>query len=280
MTQIMNADKQGLIFEIISARISEKPEDKKYVIYTLQVRFISGNDDLTPSVIERRYTQFETLYTLLRKEFPTMFQDIAFPKKVLTGNFDNELITARSTAFEGILKRISQETKLRTSRAMQLFLQEPELSEAKQLLASHSYAAAYEGFQKIFKLLNKVSDFLLFAPEGKLNPNNAVKTFSDRSHAVILTLCRIVACCSECPTLEESLKWTKLALYRFDGVSDSDVLELYLPLLNASIKVYEGHKKNTEELSAQIEMFRKQGVRDVEGRELARAVNEVEAKLF
>ncbi|KAH1024352.1 sorting nexin-20 [Dendroctonus ponderosae] len=260
MTQIMNADKQGLIFEIISARISEKPEDKKYVIYTLQVRFISGNDDLTPSVIERRYTQFETLYTLLRKEFPTMFQDIAFPKKVLTGNFDNELITARSTAFEGILKRISQETKLRTSRAMQLFLQEPELSEAKQLLASHSYAAAYEGFQKIFKLLNK--------------------TFSDRSHAVILTLCRIVACCSECPTLEESLKWTKLALYRFDGVSDSDVLELYLPLLNASIKVYEGHKKNTEELSAQIEMFRKQGVRDVEGRELARAVNEVEAKLF
>lgn len=62
--------------------------------------------------------------------------------------------------------------------------------------------------------------------------------------------------------------------------SDSDVLELYLPLLNASVKVYEGNKRNTEELLAQIEMFRKQGVRDVEGRELARAVNEVETKLF
>ncbi|CAG9771669.1 unnamed protein product [Ceutorhynchus assimilis] len=260
MTQILNADKQGLVFEIISARISELPDDKKYVIYTLQVRYISGTDDLTPSVIERRYTQFQNLYNSLKKDYPASLADVLFPKKVLTGNFDNELISTRSTAFETVLKHISSESKLSTSKAMQVFLQEPELSEANQLCDKKEFAGALEILQNVFKLLNKV--------------------FSDRSHAVLLTLCRIVACCSECPNAEQSLKWADLALYRFDGVSDSDLLELYLPLLYACIKIYEANKKDTERLSTQLDNFRRQGMKDIAGRSLLVAVNELEAKFL
>lgn len=161
---IADADKEsdGLIFEILTGRISEEPEDKKHVMYTLQVRFVSGNDDLTPSVIERRYTQFESLYNSLKKDFPAQMANVVFPKKVLIGNFVNDLISARSTAFESVLKHISHNSKLRTSRAMQIFLQEPELAEAKALFKEQKFAEAVYKMESIFKLLNKVSHLFQF----------------------------------------------------------------------------------------------------------------------
>lgn len=261
MTQILSTEKQGLVFEIISARISEEPEDKKYVIYTLQIRFITGSDDLSPSVIERRYTQFASLYNVLKKGFPSSMTNIVFPKKVLTGNFDNELISARSSGFESLLKHISGESKLRTSKAMQIFLQEPEIMRAKELLDEKNYREAYTILENTFKLVNKV--------------------FSDRSHAVILTLCRLVACSAEIPASLYSLKWADLALYRFDGVSDSDILELYVPLLHTCIKIYYSNDKNKDELETQLQNFQRQGVKNIEGRKnLFTAVNEVEEKVF
>lgn len=155
-------DKQGLVFEIISARISEEAEEKKHVIYTLQVRFISGNDDLSPSVVERRYTHFLNLYNDLRKEQPQLMANIAFPKKVLIGNFDNELISTRSTGFESLLKHISLESKLRCSNALLKFLQEVELNKAKDLLDKKDHVLAYPVLENNFKLLNKVSQFMIW----------------------------------------------------------------------------------------------------------------------
>ncbi|KAL1500963.1 hypothetical protein ABEB36_006373 [Hypothenemus hampei] len=258
MTQIMNSDKQGLNFEITSARISEETQ-KRHVIYTLQIRYVSGVDDLTPSVIERRYTQFQSLFDSLKRDFPSEMTDVAFPKKVLTGNFDNELISARSTAFEKVLRRIALESKLRTSKAMQKFLQEPELNEAKILFDEKRYDVAFEKFLSMFRLLNKI--------------------FSDRSPAVLMVLCRLIACCFESPILSNSVKWADLGLYRFDGVSDSDLLELYLPLLHASIKIYEANNKDAESLKSQLNTFQKQGMKDP-GKSLLEVLNEVEAKLL
>lgn len=154
---VSDTSKQGLIFEILSTKISDdQTVGKKHVIYTLQIRFISENDDLTPSVIERRYTQFESLYNGLKKEFPALMAEISFPKKKLTGNFDNELISTRSTAFEALLAHIATESKLRMSKPMQTFLQELELNEAKELFDRQSYALAFDKFQSVYKLLTKV----------------------------------------------------------------------------------------------------------------------------
>lgn len=154
---VSDTSKQGLTFEILSTKISDdETVGKKHVIYTLQIRFISENDDLTPSVIERRYTQFELLYNGLKKEFPALMAEISFPKKKFTGNFDNELISTRSTAFEALLAHTATESKLRMSKPMQTFLQEPELSEAKELFDRQSYALAFDKFQSVYKLLTKV----------------------------------------------------------------------------------------------------------------------------
>lgn len=260
MTQILNPDRQGLVFEIVSARISEESDDKKYVIYTLQIRYISGNDDLSPSAIERRYTQFFNLYNSLKKDFPTLMANMVFPKKVLTGNFDSKLISTRITAFESVLKHISSESKLRTSKAMQIFLQEPELSRVKELLDEKNYNEAYEILEQSFKLLNKV--------------------FLDRSHAVILNLCRLLGCSAEIPGSVHSLKWADLTLYRFDGVSDSDLLELYVPLLHTCVKIYYANDKNTSDLEEQLLNFQRQGVKNIDGRRnILEAVNEVEKKI-
>ncbi|KAJ8960933.1 hypothetical protein NQ318_020233 [Aromia moschata] len=260
MTQIMGSDKQGLIFEIISARISEEAAEKKHVIYTLQVRFISGSDDLSPSVIERRYTHFLNLYNELKKEQPQLMANVAFPKKVLTGNFDNELISERSTGFESLLKHVSMESRLRTSDALFKFLQQVELSRAKELLEKNDHVFAYPILENSFKLLNKV--------------------FTDRSPAVLLALCRLLACSMSIPDMPDSLKWADLTLHRYEGVSDSDLLELYLPLLQACVKVWWKNGREKDELEQRISNLQRQGMKVDESKTLMEMVSVVELKIF
>lgn len=185
--------------------------------------------------------------------------EISFPKKKFTGNFDNELISTRSTAFEALLAHIATESKVRMSKPMQTFLQEPELSEAKELFDRQSYALAFDKFQSVYKLLTKI--------------------FLDRSQSLLLTLCRIIVCCEECPKLDQAIYWCDLVLYRFDGVSDTDLLELYLPLIHACIKIYEANSKNTEDLNARLFNMRMQGINDNNTRSLLQVLNDVEHKL-
>nr|CAH7758237.1 unnamed protein product [Callosobruchus chinensis] len=260
MTQIMADKKQGLTFEIVSARISDTADEKKHVVYTLQVRFISGNDDLSPSVVERRYTHFLNLYTALKREHPQLMAAVVFPKKVLIGNFDNELISTRSTGFESLLNHISTESRLRTSKSLLDFLQDAELNRAKELIEKRDYILAYPILENNFKLLNKI--------------------FTDRSPAVLLALCRVVACLASLQDSPNSLRWADLALHRYEGVSDSDLLELYVPLLNACCKIWWNNGRNKEELERRIEELRKKGHRVDGAPELMEAVEAVEQRIF
>lgn len=82
----------------------------------------------------------------------------SFPKKVFYGNYDNELISARSTEFENFLKHIAQNSRLRTSNAMLNFLQGVELNKAKGLLDKNDHVFAYPILENTFKLLNKVNN--------------------------------------------------------------------------------------------------------------------------
>ncbi|XP_060517274.1 sorting nexin-21 isoform X2 [Cylas formicarius] len=257
MTQVLTADRQGLVFEIISTRIAED-SDKKYVIYTLQVRFISGTDDPNPSVIDRRYTDFLNLYNSLKRDYPSLMANVTFPKKVLTGNFDSELISQRSTYFESLLKHVCVESKLRTSAPLTIFMQEPELTKAKELLAKCEFDAAQKLLEENFKLLNKV--------------------FLDRSPVVLLALCRLVGCSVLIPGMVNAKRWAELALYRYEGVSDSELLELYLPLLNACTKIWwmEGDMKT--DLETRLNNLQRRGIKINSDVNLLEAINEVEKK--
>lgn len=125
-------------------------------MYTLQVRHIAGKDDSSPATLERRYTDFYNLYNALKEEQPQLMAQVSFPKKVLVGNFDNKLISTRSTGFESLLKHISQEEKLRTSLALLRFLQDKEMTKTKELIDQKEYAVVVPLLENNFRLLNKV----------------------------------------------------------------------------------------------------------------------------
>lgn len=145
------------MFEITSAYINEKDgADKRHVVYTLQVRHIAGKDDTSPATLERRYTDFLNLYNGLRAEQPQLMAAVPFPKKVLIGNFDNKLISTRSTGFESLLKDISIDPRLRCSGSLLGFLQDKEMVKAKELVERKDFSGAMPILENNFRLLNKV----------------------------------------------------------------------------------------------------------------------------
>lgn len=107
-------------------------------------------------MIERRYTHFLNLYNTLRRDYPELMSSIVFPKKVIMGNFDNELISSRSTGFESLLKHICLESRLRSSRSLLDFLRDVEMNKAKEFINQGDHASAYPILENCFKLLNKV----------------------------------------------------------------------------------------------------------------------------
>lgn len=224
------------------------------------MRHASGKDDSYPSTIERRYTHFYNLHNGLKSEFPQLMASVSFPKKVLLGNFDNKLISDRSTGFEALLKYISTESKLRNSSALLKFLQDIELEKAKAILEKKQFSEAYPLLESNFRLLNKV--------------------YTDRSPAVLLSLCRLLACSTMIPGTPNAQKWADLALHRYEGVSDSDLLELYVPLLKTCLKVWWQLGRDREILERRLEDLKKQGFKVTEDISLLEAVDNLEKKLF
>ncbi|XP_057672860.1 sorting nexin-20 isoform X2 [Diorhabda carinulata] len=210
-------------------------------------------------MIERRYTNFLDLYTSLKKEYPHLMNNIVFPKKALTGNFSSELISARSTGFESLLKHITSNNQLKNSLALIAFLQDAELQTVKSLLHDMKYSLAYPILEDSLKLLNKV--------------------FTDRSPVVLLALVRLIACGASLPEFPDVLKWADLALHRFEGVSDGDLLQLYVPLFRTCVKLWCQNGRNPEELQKTLCSLQKQGVK-MEEKSLIDAVKTVEEKIF
>lgn len=185
---------------------------------------------------------------------------VIFPKKVIVGNFDNELISTRSTGFESLLKHISTESKLRSSKALINFLQGVELEKARDFLEKKDFASALPLLENNFKLLNKF--------------------YTDRSPVVLIALCRLLGCCMSIPQCSQCQKWADLLLHRYEGVSDSDLLELYVPLLNACITIWWQTGRDKNVLEHRLQNLKRQGVRINEQSNLLDEVKIVEEKIF
>lgn len=78
---------------------------------------------------------------------------------------------------------------------------------------------------------------------------------------MILTLCRLLACSVFDNDVQNSQKWADLVLYRFEGISDSDLLELYVPLLQTSLKIMEKSGRNKQAIEEKLAKLQRDGVK-------------------
>lgn len=232
---------------------------KKYVIYDVCVRQDTSQPDPNPTSIERRYTHFLKLYDGLRKEHPLLVQTVSFPKKVLVGNFSAELIGERSMAFESFLDYIVSVPSLRDSDHFLEFLQGDELKRACQLLDERRNEFAVPILENTFRVLNKI--------------------FLDKSKCVLLLLCRLVAACTTSPIPHPlAEQWAELALRRYEHVCDTDLLVLYIPLLQTCLHLWWQRGRDRSLLEERLDQMAKKGIKVKGGPTLTQAIHALDPR--
>lgn len=259
---------EGLVtrFEIQFARIfppngeGEANNTKKYVVYDVICTLDSTTQaDKSPAIIERRYTDFLKLYEALKKEDPALMANIAFPKKRILGNFTSDLIAERALAFENFLDYCVSIPALRDSPSFLSFLQDDDLTKAARLCDERRNETAVPILENSFQLLNKV--------------------YLDKSRQVLLLLCRLVAACTTSPIAHpSSIKWTELALRRFDHVSDTEILVLYIPLLNTASYLFWQKGLDAKPINDRLEEMGRKGIKIKDTLTLIQALHAMEPR--
>jgi len=229
-----------IMFEIVFARTIESPNKKKHVAYTLMVRSKGAVEDPHPAVIERRYTDFLSLYNKLKKDFPPHMASLAFPKKALLGNFTPEMISSRSASFEEFLNFITTTPQVRDSPSIISFLQNRELQEAIQLIQDDQLDQAKPLVENCFWLMNKLQ--------------------TDRAPVVLRALCLLVGITYQGRD-PRALGLAALALRRFQGVCDTDLLKYYVPLLHTTIDLCQLNGKECQNIQDVLHDLKRKGVR-------------------
>lgn len=79
---------------------------------------------------------------------------------------------------------------------------------------------------------------------------------------------------------QKSQKWADLALYRFEGISDTDLLELYVPLLQTCLKIWEQNGRNKENIEQKLAKLQKEGVKINQNSTFMELVEKVADKIF
>lgn len=260
-----------LCFEIPCARIfpptvptvdggsTSAGSGKKFVVYEVNTRTRGDEADSAPASIERRYTHFLKLYEGLKKQHSQLLQTVVFPKKVLVGNFSAELIGERSLAFENFLDYIVSVPSLRDSEHFLEFLQGDELRKACQLLDERRNEFAVPILENTFRTLNKI--------------------FLDKSKCVLLLLCRLVAACTTSPIPHPlAEQWAELALRRYEHVCDTDLLVLYIPLLQTCLHLWWQRGRDRKLLEERLDEMGKKGIKVKGGPTLAQAIHALDPR--
>lgn len=155
-----------ITFEIIKARIVDAAatgsnnfvasrRSSRYVSYTILVKRVPGLDS-NPAVIERRYSDFYTFYSAIKRRHPALLKDVPFPRKIFLGNFAPDIISERCQAFKTFLAFCLSVPEIRASREFATFLYHSELREAKRHMTQINLEEAGFVFENIYHLLEKL----------------------------------------------------------------------------------------------------------------------------
>lgn len=201
-----------LLFEIASARIEEK-RVSKFVMYQIVV-VQTGSFDSNKAVLERRYSDFERLQKALLKRFGAELEDVAFPRKRLTGNLSAETICERRLALRDYLRLLYAVRPVRRSREFTDFLTRPELREAFGCLRAGQYARALDVLGRVVPLQEKLT--------------------AHCPAAAVPALCATLVCLRDLERPAEAFEAGERALRRLQARESH---RYYAPLLDAMVRL-------------------------------------------
>lgn len=99
------------------------------------------------------------------------------------------------------------------------------------------------------------------------------KIFLDRSKCVLLLLCRLVAACTTSPVPHPyAEKYAELALRRYESVCDTELLALYIPLLQACSHLWWQRGRDNQVIEGRLKDMNTRGMRVKDGPTLTQAI--------
>ncbi|KAK3579168.1 hypothetical protein CHS0354_022703 [Potamilus streckersoni] len=222
-------------FEVMSADIV-KSEKSSFVMYKILI-VREGILDKAPSIIERRYSDLEKLNSSLRKKYPKIMRNVAFPKKLVIGNFTNETIAQRSRAFEQFLSHLEGLDSMRFTVEFAEFFYLLELKEAYKLICDDKYLEAVDLIQKCLPIQEKIQ--------------------GDYSPGLGATICALVACYQVLDKRELALRYAESALKCFTSNEENTY---FLPLVQVAIHLSWKLGRNKQDLENILTQMEKKGI--------------------
>ncbi|XP_042339225.1 sorting nexin-20-like, partial [Plectropomus leopardus] len=116
----------------------------------------SGSFDSHRVSVERRYSDFSRFHHKLQEEFSEELEEVALPRKLLSGNFSPEIIAERRLALQDYLAKLYGVRCIRHSPHFPTFFTEQEQRRAHGLLRAGQFRPAAEQLQKVFEVEEKL----------------------------------------------------------------------------------------------------------------------------
>lgn len=211
--------------------------------YTVLVKKSPGLERL-PGVLERRYSDFLSLFAGLRRRYTSCSQlrDFPFPRKALLGNFTAEVITERSVAFRRLLTRIHGSPELRRSPEFTEFTWGREVCRAHRLMAAGQFEDAAVLLENAYSVQEKV--------------------LGDGDRDTFVTLAILTACLNAVDNVSEAQRYAELALGKrvCQPWAGQEWGELEVPLLVLAIRLWWAVGKEKRDLEARLKEVRDSGI--------------------
>ncbi|XP_046337602.1 sorting nexin-21-like [Haliotis rufescens] len=227
----LNVDPPGTVhvaFEVTSAEVI-KDQRSSYVLYTILVSSSSGVERL-PTTVDRRYSDFEKLNSVLKKKHPHIMEDVSFPRKLLVGNFSSETIAHRSRSFEQYLSHVFSVYELRYSNELAAFFYLNDAKEGYSLLCSEQYLEAISLFEKCLPVCEKL--------------------YGGGHLRVVSLLHALVVCYHAIEKLNKAQKYAEVAL---KSTNDPVVDEPSIALIKLSIRLCWSLGKDKQDLEKRLQ---------------------------
>ena len=251
--------KSKVKFDVVTAKVVEEEEGvegKKHVAYTIVMKRAVG--EARPVVITRRYNEFAALYNLLKETFDPIddLGKFCFPKKVMRGNLEAQIVTERTDAFHKMLNLIAASDRLLYSECFQRFLCKTELSEAVSYIKLGKFKEAAGLLETIFYIREKLLTV---------------------SHITVFeTVMELVACLVAAHEDEEAFRYAlvaNLSLHLMPG-QQKRVARLKVPFLKLTTSLAATLGRDPKPYSQQLSEMRSMGLKTDGSESLLEVVRE------